>query len=437
MGSSGYRRASAHLITCPERVFLNDAQLNLIFFVIGISVLTFGLFSRPLQRVGVPGPLLLVLGGVALGPSGTGWLKVDAWGDPYALIHEAATLSLAIGLMGVALRLPRSFMARSWRSVVAMTATSTLFMWLASAGILGLVLGRPVWEALLLGAIVTPTDPVVASSLVTGPLAERHLPERLRHTLSSESGLNDGLALPFVLLPILWLSRGGGWGVAGTWLLEVMVWEVGVGALGGVGLGYGCGRLLQFARDKGFMERPSILDFATALALVTLSLMRLLESDGLLAVFMAGLAFDRVVSPDQREREEQVVEGIDHFFTLPIFVLLGTMIPWQAWATMGWHAPALLAALMLARRLPLFLLFARRLTLLPTWRDGLWLGWFGPIGVAALFYATMAMDRSTVDHIWPVVSLITCASIALHGLSAAPLTRLYGRHSTPPPPSES
>ena len=78
---------------------------------------------------------------------------------------------------------------------------------------------------------------------------------------------------------------------------------------------------------------------------------------------------------------------------------------------------------------------ARRLGVLPSWRDGLWAGWFGPIGVAALFYATLAMRRAEVDSIWPLVSLITCASVALHGLSAAPLTRLYGRVARATKPS--
>ena len=185
-----------------------------------------------------------------------------------------------------------------------------LLMWLAGSLLVYGLLG----VALLIGAAITPTDPVVASSIVTGEIPQRLLPAALRDLLSAESGANDGLAYPIVSLPILALTAASPLAAASEWALRAVVWEVGFAVGFGVLLGWGAGRLLHWAEAQGMIDKPSFLSYAIALARVTLGATRTLGSDGILAVFVAGVAFNRAVSATERAQEERFTEALDRFF---------------------------------------------------------------------------------------------------------------------------
>jgi len=395
---------------------------------VGGLVLVFGLLSGSIRRSFLSEPLLALVMGVLLGPAALGLLDPAGWGSQEAILEQAARLTLAISLMGVALRLPKREPFRGWRSLVVLLALVMPLMWLVSGLLVYLMLGTPFLVALLVGAVVTPTDPVVSSTIVTGDLAEKNLPDRLRHTLSGESGANDGLAYPFVLLSILLLTRPPGEALS-HWLTHTLLWEVGAAVVFAVLVGYGAGRFLERAYGQGTMERTSFLAYTLALSLAVLGAAKLLGTDGILAVFVAGLAFDAAVSESDRAEEERVQEAVNRFFILPIFVLLGLTIPWEGWMDLGWSGLFLALAVLLLRRLPAVLALKPLLGRVGGTRDALFLGWFGPIGVAALFYATFSVNRAGVEQAWVIGSLIICASILVHGLSATPLTRLYGRRA--------
>jgi sodium/hydrogen antiporter len=399
----------------------------LILLVIGGVVLFLGVFSNLFKHWGLPDPLIVLLVGVVLGRQGIDLLDPQEWGDEMVILTEVARLALAIALMGIALRIPKDYLPKAWRSVTIVLLGAMFFMWLSSSFLIGLIMGFSLWTALLVGAIVTPTDPIVASSIVTGEVAEKYLPDSLRNLLSSESGLNDGLALSFVMLPILILSRSPGEALS-HWITHSVLWELGVAIIAGAIIGYAAGRILEWAERRNLIEEPSILAFTTALAIFSLAFVQLVEAEGLLSVFVAGLAFDQAVDAGERITEERVVEGIDRFFMLPSFGLLGLMIPWQEWVALGWRAPLIVIALLLLRRLPIFLLFTRRLQELPRTADSLFLGWFGPIGVTALFYAGMAHHHTAMEEAWILTSLLVCASVVVHGITSTPFTRLYGKH---------
>ena len=122
-------------------------------------------------------------------------------------------------------------------------------------------------------------------------------------------------------------------------------------------------------------------------------------------------------------------EAVNRFFILPIFVLLGLTIPWEGWLDLGWAGLLLALAVLLLRRLPAVLALKFLLGRVGGTRDALFLGWFGPIGVAALFYANLSVREAGAEEAWVIGSLIICASVLAHGLSATPLTRLYGRRA--------
>lgn len=402
------------------------SELNVALAAVGGSVLALGLLSALIRRSILSEPLVALLTGVLLGPAALGLLDPAGWGSQETILTQAARLTLAISLMGVALRLPRREPLRDWRSLAVLLGLLMPLMWLASGLLVYLILGLPLLVALLVGAVVTPTDPVVSSTIVTGDLAEKNLPDRVRYTLSAESGANDGLAYPFVILPILLLSRPPGEALS-HWLTHTLLREVGVAVIFGALVGYGAGRLLEWAYGKGIMEQTSFLAYTLALSLAVLGAAKLLGSDGILAVFVAGLAFNAAVSEGDRAEEERVQEAVNRFFILPIFVLLGLTIPWAGWLELGWAGLLLALAVLLLRRLPAVLALRPLLGRVRGTYDALFLGWFGPIGVAALYYASLSVGEAGVEEAWVVGSLIICASILVHGLSATPLTRLFGK----------
>ncbi|WP_027328437.1 cation:proton antiporter [Marinimicrobium agarilyticum] len=401
-------------------------QFDIALLVIVGSALLLGLVSKFLKRIGLPDAVTLLLLGVALGPVGLGWLHPDSWGKPMMILEQVARLALAIGLMDIALRLPKPYVFTHWRSLLVVLGVGMLFMWLSSSVLVGAVLGLSWGSALLIGAVVTPTDPVVASSMVTGPVAEKTLPSHLRRIIMAESGANDGLAYVFVLGMIFFLTLSPPESLA-TRVVEVMVADVLLALLLGATIGYLAGFGLRAAEKKDLMDPQSVVMFATALALGTLPLVDLLGSNGILAVFVAGLAFDQQVGVRERRQEEHVVGGFDRFFTGPIFVLVGLMLPWSEWAAMGWPTVGLIISILLFRRLPVLLLLSGRLREVPSLVDGAFAGWFGPIGVAAVYYAALASHETDVPELWPVVSLLVSASVLVHGLTAVPFSHLYRR----------
>lgn len=403
-------------------------EFNIGLLVVAGSALVLGLLSKPLKRYGLPDSITLVLIGIVVGPSGFDLLVPEDWGEPMVILEQVARLALAVGLMGVALQLPKNYLFKHGRSLALVLVLGMPFMWLCSSAFVGGILGLSMGAALLIGAIITPTDPVVASTIVTGSVAKGNLPPYLREIISAESGANDGLAYLFVMVAVFVLTLPSSESMTAH-VIAVLFGDVLNALLMGGIIGSAAGLALRKAEEKDLIEQPSILMITTALALGTLAGVALLGSDGILAVFIAGLAFDLQVDRKDQQQEERVVQGVDRFFTSPIFILLGLMIPWSDWLLLGWPGFLWAAAILVFRRLPLFLLLGGRITDLSARDDGAFAGWFGPIGVAALYYAAMAHHKTDMPDLWPIVSLVVVASIFVHGLTAMPFSRLYGhRH---------
>jgi sodium/hydrogen antiporter len=305
-----------------------------------------------------------------------------------------------------------------------------LSMWAISGALAYFLLGLPFWIAMVIGAIVTPTDPILASSIVTGDFAEEILPERLRHMLSAESGANDGLAYLVVFLPLLLLTRPPE-DAAIHWLTRTLLWEVVLAIPIGAAIGWAAGMFLDWIESKRRIESASLLAYTVALSLFVLGAVKLLGSDGILAVFAAGIAFSRVSTREARIQEYQIQEAVNRFFALPIFALFGLLIPWPDWASLGWAALALPGFILLLRRLPVMLLGNQLLGPVGDVRNAMFLGWFGPIGIAALYYSTLAGRHVENSEICPISSLIIFSSIIVHGVTATPFTQAYARLSSP------
>jgi sodium/hydrogen antiporter len=395
--------------------------------VIGGLLLVLGLLTGLINNTAYASePLIALLAGVLIGPAVLDWLSLSAVGGQEVILEQASLVTLAVALVGVALRLPVGFITNNWRPLAVLLGLVMPLMWIVSGILTYLILGIPFLVAMLIGAIVTPTDPVVSSSIVTGDVAEENLPSRLRHLISAESGYNDGLGLPFLLVPLLLLTRPPGEALS-HWFVQVVLWEVVVGSIVGVLMGYAAGKLLVWAEAKRTTAHTSILSISLALALCVLGVSELIGVNGVLAAFVAGTAFNVVGSSDTREQREHVQDAITRFFDLPVFVLLGMALPWEGWLDLGWAGLVLAAAVLLLRRPPVALALRSLIRPVKGRKDALFLGWFGPLGAAALYYATFSLRETGLEEVWVVGSLLICASVLAHGVSATPLTKLYGR----------
>ena len=405
-------------------------QFNLSLAAVGTVVLVLGMLSLPINRSYLSIPLLAFASGIVLGPIGLGLLNPDSWGHADKILEEGARLTLGISLMAIALRIPKNYPFLHWRSFVILLGLGMPLMFLMSSLLAHWFLGLPVLLAMLVGAAISPTDPVVASSIVTGGLARQNLPERFRHGLSTESAANDGLAYPLVMLPILLLdqSESSPWL---SWLLTTLIWEVGGGLVFGALLGWCVGRSLLLAERNKTLDHSAFLATTLALTILALGLGKLLSFNSILAVFAAGVAFSELVGGADRAKEVQVQETVNLFFTLPVFVLFGLMLPVASWLELGWDGLVFAMAIMLLRRIPVILILS---PIVPLWRDrrmALLGGHFGPIGISAMFYAMVILEQSGHEIAWTAGSLVVTTSLLVHGITAAPLARLWGRNHSP------
>lgn len=131
-----------------------------------------GLLSEPLKRSLLSATLLAIVVGILLGSPVLGLLDLSECGKPDVILEQASRLTLAIGLMGIALRLPSGYVLNHWRSMTVLLGPVMVLMWLISGLLTYLILSLPFWVAMLVGAVITSTDPVIANTIVTGEVAE-------------------------------------------------------------------------------------------------------------------------------------------------------------------------------------------------------------------------------------------------------------------------
>jgi len=398
-------------------------MLDVLLAAVGLLGLVTAALSKPLRRTPLSEPLLALAAGMLLGPAVSGALDFPTVLEEQGWLHEACRVLLAISVMSIGLRYPLGEARTRLRPVLLLLVVALPVMAVVTAGLATVLLGMGAGAALLLGTALSPTDPVLASSVVTGGPAEEDLPAHDRQILSLESGANDGLALPLVLAAVAFAGPLSGVDAA----LEACWQVLGAVALGAV-VGWLGARALTAGAEAGLTDRGALLLFTVLLALGALAASGLARVDGILAVFVCGLVYNGVVTGSEREAEVPIDEAVNRFGVLPLFLALGAAVPWQAWADLGWRGPALLVAVLLLRRLPVLLALRRPLGL--SWPDAAYLGWFGPIGVSALFYLTLEADRLALPaEVLAAGTLVVVGSTVAHGLSSSPGPVLYRRFS--------
>src|SRR5215217_2968274 len=378
-----------------------------------------------------------IVAAAAIGLLDVPWLDLT---EDAAVIEHIAEVALIFALFSSGLKLDRRLRWREWSSV---TRLLLLAMPLTMAGIAlfaSTAMGLSLGAALVLGAILAPTDPVLAGDIGVGPPGdeEEHEPN---FALTAEAGLNDGLAAPFVLAGLFVAERSdGGW--AWEWLAADVLYAVAAG----VGVGAAVGTLAAWSvkrlRSRDMLAATFDGFHAIATALVIYGLAELIGGYGFLAVFAGGLAFRRY--EHDHEINATVHEGaerIEKLLELAVILLLGSMLTTAGLGTPGWQG-WLLAALLLVVVRPLACLLCLVGSRMDHPGEKASVSWFGVRGVGTLFYAATIVvagtlaDREQELVVWTCVAAVL-VSIAVHGVTAGPsLRRLLARRRagvTPPP----
>lgn len=400
-------------------------RLNVVAAVFGTLVLVFSSASRILkERVFLSEPVVGLAVGVILGPYVVGVMP-EVRGETLADVAAVwARFAVGVQLTATALRLPDERLRRPRRTVFVLIGTLMPLMWACASLLAWSLLDVTVTSALVLGAIVTPTDPVLATSILTGSFAERHLPAWLREDLSAESAANDGLAFLFVLLPLLLIDRPAQ-GALTTWIVRGLLRDVVCAIAIGVAFGWVAARLLLWSTAHDASDKRSFLVFAVAFTLLNIGVVRLLGADSLIAIFAGAAVFSVMVKGPARERLEQVQHVLDVFTTLSTFMLFGAVLPWAGWVALGWRGLIAALAIVVLRRLPATL--ALKPALGCSWPEAFVMGWVGPIGIGALFYAALVVGRRGNLLAWNMTTLVVTGSVLVHGLSAVPIAKAFRR----------
>jgi NhaP-type Na+/H+ or K+/H+ antiporter len=290
-------------------------------------------------------------------------------------------------------------------------------------------------EALLVGAILSPTDPILANSIVKGRFAESHVPLYLRTLLSAESAANDSFILPAIHILLMLIIEGRKrlvvpiFQIMSELIFNVIVWKIGGGLLVGVLMGHLSKSALMKAERYKYIDKESLVAFNFALALVTCSLALLIGVSDLLALFVTGLVFSWDSEVEDDESEFQNV--IDALFNLSYFVMFGASFSLLVlWSEFGITRLIIFSLLVLVlRRLPIVVLLSTWIPQLKSPKEALFCGWFGPMGVGALFYSSYAVLLGCNPLIFQISSAVVLASVFAHGVTV-PLFHLTTLHRT-------
>lgn len=405
-------------------------DLMLIVFFISLIIILSGAVYKKLQSNSITEPFLALLLGVVVGPDLLNIIHSASASEEFKVLKTACEFTLAMTLMATALRLPRHFLKRNAQTASVLVIFGMAFMWILGSIVFYLTIpDLSIGECLLLGAIIAPTDPVVASTLTSGKTAKKYLPGFLRHNLSFESGMNDGLSYPIVFLGLLF--AGFATFDLAEWTKRIFLYQNILCAVLAYLVGAGAGFLMKKSDKAGLMNKKTILPFSLAVALFLLAGFNALKMNGIIAVFAGSLAFAKDITSHEELEEKHVQESMERLTTTPVFFILGLMLPWQEWGLLGWKAVVIPLLILFFKRIPALLSLMQ---FLPKFRNRIYssllLGWFGPIGVATLYYSVLMKEKSGMEEVWIFPSLIVVASTVVHGITSVPLEKVYHRRGS-------
>ncbi len=328
-------------------------------------------------------------------------------------------ICVVIGLFGVGIRIDSLRVWKNWQATVRLLAIA-MPLTIAALAFVGMAAaGMTLATGLLLGAVLAPTDPVLASDVQVGkPLEGGEHP--VRFTLTTEAGLNDGLAFPFLYLAMAVIAAGG-WsiGLIGEWLAVDVAYRITVGLICGLVLGWMLARLLfDFPRENALSKTESGL-VAFAGVMIIYGVTELVEGFGFIAVFVAGLTLRRSeTNHEYHAKLHDFVEALERALTALLLVALGAAIPALLPFFTLQVAVISLVLLFVIRPAAAWLALSR--TTLPS-RERFVVAFYGIRGIGSIYYLAYAATHITLpnaEQLWAIIAFTIVISTILHGFTA-------------------
>lgn len=425
---------------------LEPTAAHYCYLIVSAFLILYALFSQLIRnRLHLSEPPLATLVGVAFGPFGVGVLDPE-WGDN--ITQEVTRIIVGVQVFAVGVELPKSYFSRHWKSVAMMLGPVMVFSWLITATFIFLLLKTDVATSLIISACLAPTDPVLAASVLADSRFSRRVPRRLRHLLSAESGCNDGVSFPLIFVGLYDLTKHSTGSAIKEWFLSTILWQCLLGLSAGLLIGHYANRALRFAQSRQYIESPSFFVFYFLLAIFSIGFGSIFGLDDFLVAFGAGTGFAWDGWFANKTKSTHLPNTIDLLLNSTMFVYFGAMIPWTRFKSTEGSSNltpgkllALLILVILFRRIPVLLALKPWIPDVRTYREALFCGHFGPMGLGALFLSMEARAqletgtsladphppahspfKDTIDIVWPVVSFIILGSIVIHGFSVAAIS---------------
>ncbi|GII77190.1 cation transporter [Sphaerisporangium rufum] len=405
---------------------------DLLFALAGAGALLAAIMPPLLRKRPFSLPLVCLLGGMLVYLLPLPLPEPDPVANRGAVEH-IAEICVVISLMGAGLAINRVIGRRRWSSTWRLLGLAMpLTVGAVAVAVWGL-LGWPIAAALLIGAVLSPTDPVLASDVQVGePVDSEKADDEVRFALTSEAGLNDGAGFPFVYAAItMALATAGTFGWVGEWVLVDVLYKIGAGIVGGLLIGRLLGRLFFHARTEKVRLAEHRDGFvALAATFLAYGATELVGGYGFIAVFVTACT---VRNAERGHGYNGVLHGfveqVERLLTAWLLLLLGGFIATGGLAALTWRGAAVgLLLVLVIRPVVGWLVQARGCA---DRRERAVIAFFGIRGIGSIYYLAYALGHADFgvlpEELWAVVGFTVLLSVALHGTTATPIMRRLDR----------
>jgi sodium/hydrogen antiporter len=357
--------------------------------------------------------VISLLAGVAFSPPAANLVRpLDYAGSQEnlnAITLYFSRLVLGVQLVLAGIQLPSRYLYKQWKPLALLLGPIMTCMWLATSLLVwALVPNLPFLHALAIGSCVTPTDPILSNVIVKGKFADNNVPRDLQRIIIAESGANDGLGYPFLFFALYLIKYtgpgaggvpetvGGAREAFGLWFGETWGYTILLSIAYGAVVGYVAKELLHWAEEHKFVDRESFLVFAISLALFITGTCGMIGSDDVLACFIAGNTFTWDDWFRLETLDDSLQPTVDMLLNVTIFMWYGAVCPWNSFLHNDviplYRLIPLGILILLFRRLPWVFAIHRYIPQIEEIRQAIFVGFFGPVGVSAIFYLYITLE---------------------------------------------
>lgn len=418
---------------------IDASQVHVSLALISVSLLvtlTLALYLK--NRFEFSEVIVAILYGIIVGPASLNWFRATTWASNEAVLTlELARIVMNIQIFTAAQELPSKWIKHNWFSLLQMLIPVMVCGYLLnSVFVWGLLPGVRWVEALIVAGCITATDPVLASAVLSGDFSRR-LPARIVHLLSAESASNDGMALPFMMLPVtILLHEHHAPSIAKDFICVTILYQVIFSCVVGVIVGWLASVLLRFLSHHTPYREEYLIIYTVTFGLLCAGIGSILGLDDFLISFFAGTLFSWDGWIHKNNNSLDVTNFLDLLLNTCFFVYFGAIMPWSEFNSIFpvWRFVVIAVLVLVGRRIPILFALYKVIPDIKTWKEALICGHFGPIGVAAIYMSLDALAQLDKHQgsqaslgtnfpqlgyrvVWALTCFIVLASIIVHGSS--------------------